>query len=68
MFAHDWDDPGEDDDHLPFEERGWVKRLDERTRLAREFDQRFPDFFARCGRAIAEDMQNIAIQILLEER
>ncbi len=56
MFADDWDDPGENDDHLPISERGWYRRLIERAEAAERFDRKYPDFFARMGAAAAAAM------------
>ncbi len=67
MFALDWDDFGEDDDHVPFEERGWVKRMREREAARKRFDEQCPDFFFRMGQAAAAVREELAIRILMGE-
>lgn len=67
MFANDWSEIPDNDDHLPFEERGWVKRLREQTAAGERFDRLFPDFAAKMGRACAEEMTRVAIEVLMGE-
>lgn len=66
MFALDWEELDEHDDHLPYEERGWVKRLRERQKAAEEFDRRFPNIMEKLGRQVALDMQALALEVLLD--
>ena len=68
MFAHDWPEEDEHDDHLPLEERGWVRRIRGREAARKRFNRKFPHCFERIGRALVENMQEVAVKIMLAEK
>jgi hypothetical protein len=66
MFAHDGDDYGEDDHHLPLKERGCYRRVMEREAARERFERLYPDFMERMGRAVGEEMTRIALEVLTD--
>lgn len=66
MFAQDWDEFPENDDHLPLEERGWHKRLMERQGAINRLNRRLGRAIAQMSRAFASEQQDMAIQMLMK--